>query len=150
MTTDAVIKRRGAGYYDISFNDDGDIETSQSLDTAILMSLLAEQRADATEVPESKNRRGWSGNESTPDFEMGSKLWQFEQARVTGSNLAAMGVIMRNSLQWMIDDNIALDATVSAVFKSSAVQAQVTLFRPSSSVDKSLFELWNNTGENFT
>lgn len=148
MTTDVIIKIREGGYYDIGFTDEGDIETSESLDTAILMSILAEQRAAASEIPDSSHRRGWSGNESTPGFEMGSKVWQFEQARITGSNLAQLGVIITNGLKWLIDDNIASGVSAKAFFRRGRVEAETILIRPSSQVDKSLFELWNNTGAN--
>ena len=94
MTTDVTIKVRNNGYYDIGFTDAGDIETKESLDTAILMSILAEVRAASSEMPESHRRRGWIGNESTEGIEMGSKAWLFEQARVTGSNLSELSVII--------------------------------------------------------
>ncbi len=148
MTTDVVIKIRDGGFYDIGFTDDGDIETSQSLDTAILMSIFAEQRATPSEMPESSRRRGWQGNESTPGFEMGSKLWLFEQAKITGSNLAQLGTIITNALKWMIEDNIAISASANAFFRNNRVEAETVLIRPSSEVDKSLFEIWNSTGAN--
>lgn len=148
MTTDAVIKVRENGYYDIGFTADGDIETIEALDTAILMSMLAEVRAAPSEMPESHRRRGWIGNESTQGVEMGSKAWMFEQARITGSSLAELGVIINNGLAWMVEQNIAKSTSARAFFKDSIVQVEVILGRASSSVDKRFFELWNNTGAN--
>lgn len=148
MTTDVTIKQRDGGFYDIAFTAGGDIETSQSLDTAILMSILAEVRAEPSEMPESHRRRGWIGNESTEGIEMGSKMWLFEQARVTGSNLSELSVIINNSLRWMIEDNIAIDTAANAFFRSNVVQVEITIVRASSTVERRFFELWNATGAN--
>ena len=148
MTTDVIIKVRENGYYDIGFTDGGDIETSESLDTAILMSILAEVRAAPSEMPESYRRRGWIGNESTQGIEMGSKAWLFEQARVTGSNLAELSVIINNGLAWLVEQNIATSTSVRAFYSSGTVKAEVTLNRASSTVDKRFYELWDNTGAN--
>ena len=41
------------GYYDISFNASGDIETDQTLDTAIIMAIGEEARAGTREIPAS-------------------------------------------------------------------------------------------------
>lgn len=146
MTTDVTIKVRNNGYYDIRFTDAGDIETVQALDTAILMSILAEVRAAPSEMPESHRRRGWIGNESTQGIEMGSKAWQFEQARVTGSNLAELSVIINNGLKWMVEQDIAISTSATALYRAGAVHVEVTLVRASSAVEKRFFELWNNTG----
>jgi phage gp46-like protein len=148
MTTDVVVKVRTSGYYDIGFTDDGDIETAQSLDTAILMSMLAEVRAAPSEMPESHRRRGWIGNESTQGIEMGSKAWLFEQARITGSNLSELSVIINNGLSWMVEQDIPIATTASAYYRNGVVQVEVTLERASSPVEKKFFELWNNTGAN--
>lgn len=148
MTTDLIITQLDGKHYDISFTADGDVATSQSLDTAILMSILAEVRATASEMPESQRRRGWVGNESTQGIEMGSKAWLFEQARVTGSNLAELGVFINNALQWMIEQRIVVSTQVDAVYNSGTVLVNVTLFRASSVVERRLYELWNNTGNN--
>ncbi len=148
MTTDAIIKIRTQGCYDIGFNDAGDIETSQSLDTAILMSILAEVRAAPSEMAPSHRRRGWIGNESTQGIEMGSKAWLFEQARITGSNLSELGVIINNGLAWFVEQDVAISTSVNAFYRNGRVEVEVILVRASSEVEKRFFELWNNTGAN--
>ncbi len=148
MTTDVIIKMRDEGFYDIAFTTAGDIDTVKSLDTAILMSILAEARAAPSEVPESHRRRGWIGNESTQGVEMGSKSWLFEQARITGSNLSELGVIINNGLRWLIEEDTAISTSVNAFYRNGVVQVEVVLVRASSAVEKRFFELWNNTGAN--
>ena len=148
MTTDVIVKKGNAGFYDIAFNDAGDIETAESLDTAILMSILAEVRATPSEMPESHRRRGWIGNESTEGVEMGSKMWVFEQARITGSNLAELGVIINNGLRWLVEQDTAISTSATAFYRNGVVQVEVILVRAGSAVERRFFELWNNTGDN--
>lgn len=145
MTTD-VILNDDKGFYDFEWTESGDISTDQSLDTAILMSIFNEARASAAEVPESSSRRGWIGNLSTPGFEQGSKQWLFHQERLTGSVLAELGPVVRNGLQWLIDDDIAVSEEVgNARISNGAVTLEVTHGRSGSAVEKKVFELWENT-----
>lgn len=149
MTTD-VILNKDRGYYDFDWTVSGDISTDQMLDTAILMSIFEEVRATAQEIPSSHKRRGWIGNETTPGFEQGSKIWLFEQERLTGSLLAELGAVIRNSLQWLIDDDIAVSVIVEQPFlRNGSIYVYINLGRDGSPVDRKLYEVWNNTGNNF-
>jgi phage gp46-like protein len=146
MTTDVALNTT-RGYFDFDWTESGDISTVQSLDTAILMSIFEEVRATAAEVPESNLRRGWLGNESTPDFEQGSKAWQFEQERIAGSALAELGVVISNGLQWLIDDEIATSVEVEQPrLKDGKVVVFINLGRDGSPVERKFFELWDATG----
>lgn len=149
MTTDVILTDE-KGYYDFTWTDEGDISTAQALDTAIKMSIFEEVRATAQEIPTSNQRRGWIGNESTPEFEQGSKSWLFEQERLTGTVLAELGVVIRNGLQWLIDDDIAVSVIVEEPFLSQGkICVYINLGRDGSKVDRKLYEVWDNTGKNF-
>lgn len=146
MTTD-VILNNDKGFYDFEWTESGDISTGQTLDTYILMCIFEEARATPAEIPESSQRRGWVGNESTPGFEQGAKAWQFEQERVTGTVLAELGAVIRNSLQPMLDESIAASVEVETPFlRNGKVCVFINLGRDGSKVDRRFFELWDNTG----
>lgn len=146
MTTDVQLNQ-SKGYYDIDFDSSGDITTAQNLDTQIFMSIYEERRASAEEVPSGTGRRGWFGNELTAGFEQGSKVWLFEQSRVTGSMLAELGVVVSNSLQWMIDDGIAESIIVNKPrLRGGKIVIEILFTRSGSPVDRKLFTLWENTG----
>lgn len=146
MTTD-VILNDDKGYWDFDWTESGDISTASTFDTAILMSIFEEVRATSGEIIESRLRRGWIGNESTPEFQQGSKAWLFEQERLTGSVLADLGPIIRNGFQWFIDDGIIPNVVVEQPFiRNGAVAVFINIFRDGSEVDRRFFELWNNTG----
>ena len=145
MTTDVIINK-DKGYWDFEWTDTGDISTAETIETYILMALLEEQRATAAEIPDNALRRGWAGNESTPDFQQGSLVWTFEQERITGSILAELGQVVRNALQPLIDDNIASNVIVeNPTFAKGVVGVFIEIFRDGSPVDRKFYELWNNT-----
>lgn len=147
-TTDAVLTKDSTGLYDISLDSNGDIHTEDFFDTSILMSIFCERRATSEEVPTSHYRRGWIGNESTPGFEIGSKLWLFEQARLTRETLNGINSVVKNGLQWLIDDGIALEISVSSTLgKNNNIEVIVVITRPNSKIEKRYFELWRNTGQ---
>lgn len=146
MTTDVTVNTT-KGYYDFEWTASGDFSTDQTLDTYILIALFEEVRATSTEIPQANLRRGWLGNETTPDFQQGSKAWLFEQERITGSRLAELGVVIRNALQPLIDDGLAINVDVETPFlKDGKVSVFINLFRDGSRVDRRFFELWENTG----
>lgn len=132
--------------YDITIGADGDILTDDFFDTSLLYSLLGERRADPSEVVEPQLRRGWIGSEGK-DFEDGSKLWLFEQARVTRSNLNRIEDEARKALQWLVDDGLVVSVDeVTATVKSGKITLEIVIRRSRSKVERRFFTLWQNTG----
>jgi phage gp46-like protein len=149
---DAVLTTLTDGTYDFSIDSDGDILTADAFDAAIIVSLLTDRRADESEVGPSNLRRGWIGNESTPDFEIGSKLWLYEQSRLTQSTLNGIVDAAQQALQWFVEDSIPATGTTianrvsaTAEIKDEAIILSITIERPDSQVEKRYFELWENT-----
>ncbi len=149
MASDVII-RQDKDYYDFEWTSDGDIPVSEALDTTILMAIYEEERANNSEIAIDELRRGWIGNESTPGFEQGSKFWMFEQERITTSMLAELGTVINNGLQQLVDDNIAISTSANAFLKNGVINIEVIFERPSGKIERRLFTLWDNTGNNFT
>lgn len=143
MSADAVLIETANGY-DFQIDENGDIETADFFDTAILMSLFCERRATASEMPESHRRRGWIGNEQG-DFEIGSKLWLFEQEKETRTILSGLEKAAFNGLKWLIDDGYAISIQVKAEIGNS-IDLTVIIETPGSKVEKRFYDLWKNTG----
>jgi len=110
------------------------------------MSFFCEKRAASSEVPDSQRRRGWIGNESTPGFEIGSKIWLYEQSRIDRNTLNGINTAANESLQWMIDDAIAVAVRSSSTFSNDTIFLVVEIERPNSKVERRFFTLWENTG----
>ena len=149
MASDVIV-RQDKGYFDFEWSEDGDIPIDQALDTTILMAIYEETRANSSEIPVDNLRRGWIGNESTPGFEQGSKMWMFEQERITTSMLAELGTVINNGLKQLIDDNIAISTSANASLKNGVINIEVIHERPNGKIERKLFTLWDNTGQNLT
>lgn len=148
-TTDAVLTQQGpvAGRWDITIDSTGDINTEDFFDTALLMSIFAERRASSSEVPDSRRRRGWIGNESNVDgFEIGSKVWLFEQARLNRDTLNGITTAAIDGLQWFLDRGFMVNLAIDTVLADGQVTLQIDIFRPNSKVDRRFFDLWDASG----
>lgn len=144
---DAVLVPIGGGLYDLSFDPAGDIETDDFFDTNIIVALLADRRADESEVPEPERRRGWIGDESTPGLRQFSKLWLYYQARSTRATRSGLEDAARDALQGLVDDGYAVSikgATVTPT--SNGLSLEVTIERPGGVTETRFFDLWNRTG----
>ncbi len=144
---DAVLTDIGGGLYDISFDEFGDIETADNFDTFILVALFTDARANASEISSPERRRGWLGNERTPGFEMGGKIWLYTQSRLTRSQIGRLEIAARNALQSMVDDNLA--TSIDAVRVSSTVDSvtlRIDIRRPNNELVTRYLDLWNATG----
>jgi len=135
------------GTFDIQIDDEGDILTRDFFDTSLLMSVYCERRALESEMPASDQRRGWIGNQETPDFEIGSKLWLWYQARMNADTANGITTALNNALKWLVDDNFAINYDVQTSFTNAGAFALVTIQRSVSKVDKRLYQLWENTGK---
>ena len=150
---DAVLNELSGGVYDIEIDDFGDIRTQDFFDTSILVSILSDKRANSSEVLDSSRRRGWIGNEVRDDgFEIGSKLWIFEQSRLTRTVMNSIEDVVRESLRWLVDDGFAVSirsVRVEPLPPSSPVigiRLTVQILRPQSVVVTRFFNLFTNTG----
>lgn len=134
------------GYYDLIIDENGDFEKENSFDSAIIVSLTAERRADVTESPIPEKRRGWEGNEFMP-VEFGSKLWLLEQERLTNQVLNQADVYAAQALQWLIDFNY-LESIIVEADRSQrrTLGLNIDLFRFNGQIEHRYFEPWNNTG----
>lgn len=144
---DAKLISDGFGGWDINIDSNGDIESEDSLDTYILVCLFTDKRADASEVSISHKRRGWIGNEDTPGFEMGSKLWLLDQEKATNATAASAGAYASEALQQLVIDKLALSVKAVGILVHEGIRIEVTIQRTDSKVEVRYFNLWENTGD---
>jgi phage gp46-like protein len=147
---DLALAKDTQGTFDISFASNGDFTLVDGFDTSIQMSILCERRADPSEVPDAIRRRGWVGNvlADTPGFEIGSKLWLYEQSRLTNDTLNGVKDAAIQATQWLIDDDLAKNIEASIVGSTGAgkIDLKMTIEFSSGQVEQRFFELWENTG----
>jgi phage gp46-like protein len=132
--------------FDIQIGDDGDIVTSDQLETAIYVSLLSDRRAEAHQVPVPRMRRGWVGDLEDPAHPIGSFLWLLEQSRMTRTVAAQAADYADEALRWLVVDAIALGLSVEAYIDATRLELRVTLERPNARSETRYVSLWDNTG----
>ena len=147
LGVDLKLKKNAEGIYDLVIAENGDLESVDSFETALLMSVYAEKRADESQAPVAQRRRGWIGNAwgDRENFEMGSLLWLLEQARLTTRTLNEAITFFRDGLQWLVDDGHLIKIDVDGIRTSTNVVLTAVLFRSASVSETFSFELWNNT-----
>jgi phage gp46-like protein len=117
----------------------GGIVTGNDLQTAVLVSLFTDRRADPDYAsPDgSVDRRGWWGDSyaaQTGDL-IGSTLWQYRRAKKAGNTNLPLAIqnACLHALQWMIDDGVAATVTISAAWMTSnreAIRVAIVITRP--------------------
>jgi phage gp46-like protein len=116
-------------YWDIDFQN-GDIHLTDSLDTALYMSIFCETRAKANEIANALDRRGHFSNifNEVEGYEIGSKFWLYtERARNTQQNAELIKMACSSGLQWLIDDNVIQGFKIDVMQKTTQIQLNITL-----------------------
>lgn len=111
---DILVIQDSEGDFDIQV-EDGDLVGVDGLDTAIYLSLCTDARADESQVRLPEKRRGWVGDTVSPveNRPLGGLGWLVEQRRLTQSTVNTAVDLYQKSLQWMIEDGLAKDITVT-------------------------------------
>jgi phage gp46-like protein len=118
------------GYADIQLDSSGrDIKGDEGLENAVLISLFTNRRVnDETVLPGNANDKGgWWGNEFN-EFEIGSRLWLLRRAKNTDDTLSLAEQYARESMNWMLENNVAQRVDVATSFvdrKTMLMEVQV-------------------------
>lgn len=144
---DIALAKGDDGIYDEVIGADGDFVSDESFNTAIILSLYPERRADEDTIPIAAKRRGWVGNETNEDntYELGSLQWLNEQARTNSDTKNASVGYVKEALAWLVP-NYLNDIKVSGFLRSEGVELEIVLVRKNKKIDKLYFKLWENTG----
>lgn len=136
------------GTYDIDF-EDGDFLIDRGLETALVVSLLSDRRANEAQIAQPEFRRGWIGDlvTSLPGYKLGSHLWLYEQSRTTQETLTGIEDAAKKALDWMLDAELILNVEASATFvvSDSSVLLKITVTSPNGSTSTRAFNLWKET-----
>lgn len=147
--TDILLKKTDADYYDFEIYK-GDFLLTDGFDTAIIISLLTDRRADSSEVSPVELRRGWFGNLilrniiNDSSIELGSKLWLLYQARQMQNTINFARNASNEALIWLVEYRYALSVVseVSAIDESTILD-EVSIILDDNVKLKRSFELGN-------
>lgn len=92
---------------------EGDLLREEGLRTAVMISLFTDRRADEDDpLDDINDKKGWWGDLTTEDDQIGSKLWLLDRAKTTSDTPAKAQQYIEEALQWMIDDKVAIKIEV--------------------------------------
>lgn len=131
----------------------GDLIREEGLETAVLMSLFTDRRADSSDtLPDTNNpdRKGWWGdvvNNGDVD-RIGSKLWLLERAKATQINANLAKQYIEEALEWMIEDGVAAAVNVDTwIFGDSynrRLGCHIEILKKDGDIETYKFDdLWN-------
>lgn len=125
------------GYWDLDI-ESGDFAKTDSLDTALYMSVFCEKRANSLSEPTLSRGHFTNQFNLVSGYEIGSLLWLYT-TQDKNTKLALIESSASDSLRWMIDDNIISKAKVQATKSSSNVNLEIELLGKFSSKYYNLF-----------
>lgn len=111
----------------VDIERDGQITSSELLNTAVIISLFSRRRADdGDSLPEPNGPlEGWWADglgPSDPDGDrIGSKLWLLNRSKTTQQTLNLAKVFALEAVQWLVDDGIASTVDV-AVWRATTAE----------------------------
>lgn len=139
--------------------DDGTLDDTQALCTAVIVALGTDRLASVNDIlpdPDSNDRAGWWGDLEAEElfngWPIGTKLWLLRRAKIVGPEDPEGATIVRveqyisEALQPFVLNKIATSFEVEA-WRSGVerVEAQVVIYRgPSRPVEMRFQILWND------
>lgn len=115
------------GYFDFSI-ENGDIAKTDSIDTAVYMSVFCEKRTN--KISEPSLRRGHFTDQfnAVSGYQIGSILWFYiDQAKQIERDLPLIENAINDGLRWLIDDNIISKTITKATIVDNQLKIEVEL-----------------------
>lgn len=150
-SVDLLVEKNENGIYDLKIAPNGDLFNINSFNTALLMTLLCERRANESQVSPVFLRRGWVGNDfntvnsNITNFEMGSLFWLLAQKRKTTNTLNEGIDALRNGFSWLVEGNYASAVNANGRITASGMDFIVLIRVGKDIINTNSYNLWINT-----
>jgi len=145
MSDVALIFDAATGCWDIAL-DGPDLVTTDTLETAVIVSLFSDARARSDDViPDGTgNPRGWWADKAEPRLRpaasndrLGSRLWLLSREKQIPATLVRLKGYVAEALAWMVEDKLASRIDVEASFPRRDWAAfSVELTRPDGGIER--------------
>lgn len=131
MTDIAIVWQQTHG--DIAL-DGADLLADDGLETAVILSLLLDRRAEADDnLPDNVDPRGWWGDSyaEVQGDQVGSRLWLLNREKQLPSVANLVQEYAAEALQWLVDDGVASAVDTTATWVEPGMCAlSVAIHRP--------------------
>jgi phage gp46-like protein len=118
----------------IAADIDEDLATDRGLQTAVLLSLFTDRRAETDDKPPSgdaTDRRGWWADQFAADEgdRIGSRLWLLDRSKRSNEVVLRATEYAREALAWMLEDRVVsgVDVAVDTSTTAPALFAELRL-----------------------
>lgn len=123
-----------AGNADLSMID-MDLASDRGLETAVLLSLFIDRRAEDDDVPPSgdpRDRRGWWADQfaDVAGDLIGSRLWLLDRSKRTNETVLRAKQYVTEALAWMLEDEVVENIDITVNVTAAALLIAVGLQRP--------------------
>jgi len=124
----------------------GDLKRELGLETAVLLSLFTDRRADDSDVFDGEDKRGWWADQLNQDeYEIGSKLWLLDRSKTTPQTLVKAREYCLEALEWMIDEEVVAAIEVEVERENSILKFKTILYKADGKTEVFKFDdLWRN------
>lgn len=129
---------------------DGDLASDQGLETAVVLSLFTDRRAEDDDVPpsgDSRDRRGWWADQflANAGDKFGSRLWLLDRSTLSNETLLRAKQYALEALQWLVDDKVASSIDVTVTRLPNGMRLSPTVTRPGrEAVTFSFAHVWDH------
>ena len=112
--------------------DGADLAPDTSLETAVVLSLFTDRRAEPGDIPAGEDPKGWWGDSfAEADDRIGSRLWLLPREKLLPETAERARGYAREALQWLLDDGIAAGVDVTAeLHRPDRLSLAIVLRRP--------------------
>lgn len=128
------------------FLDGPDLGGLKDLETAVVISLFTDRRAEDDDPVDPTDRRGWWAD-TFPGVEgdkIGSRLWELEREKQTQQTLNRAHAYVQEALAWLVDDGVAESIEVETEWvKMGFLGIGVKIDRPEGQEDFRFEVPWN-------
>jgi phage gp46-like protein len=131
----ALTWSNASGNADLSMID-SDLASDRGLETAVILSLFTDRRAEDDDVPPSgdaTDRRGWWADRfaDVEGDKIGSRLWLLNRGKRVNETRLRTKEYIREALQWMLDDKVVDSIDIVVETNGEQLAFSVGLQRPS-------------------
>lgn len=114
---------------------------------AVLISLFSWRRSNDDDGVQIPYRHGWWGDtfSTISGDQIGSRLWLLQREKLTRETVALAQAYAEESLQWMIDDALAVQINIEAWRDDGRLNMTIDIVQPGDkrSVEARFQDLWS-------
>lgn len=134
----------GHSWFDVLL-EDGDLVTDAGLESAVVLSLFIDRRAETDDVIDDDDKRGWwaDGIDSDGDL-IGSRLWLLQRSKTVADIPRRAKEYAEEALDWMREDGVAKSVLASAQRIGNVLSLQIAIARPDGREWSSVWEVQLN------